>query len=129
MDALFQFDTVYEHDPAIDDWLNSRAPEFVPIVTKWFGVIRECGNDVREIMHDGYPTACVQDAAFAYINAFTAHVNLGFFRGAEIDDPDGLLQGSGKYMRHVKLRPGEDIDEDALRALILVAYADMRTRL
>jgi hypothetical protein len=37
---------------------------------------------------------------------FTAHVNVGFFRGAELSDPNGLLQGTGKFMRHVKLRPG-----------------------
>lgn len=43
-----------------------------------------------------------------------AHVNVGFFRGAELADPDGLLEGSGRFMRHVKLRPGLNIDHDAL---------------
>ena len=61
--------------------------------------MRNCGDDVREVLHDGHPTACVADAAFAYVNAFKAHVNVGFFRGAEIVDPDGLLEGTGKFMR------------------------------
>lgn len=91
--------------------------------------MRECGDDVRELIHDGAPTACVTDAAFAYVNAFKAHVNVGFFRGAELADPAGLLEGTGKYMRHVKLRPDRDIDAAALTALIQSAYADMKQRL
>ena len=91
--------------------------------------MRGCGDDVRELLHDGHPTACVGDAAFAYVNAFTAHVNVGFFRGAEIADPAGLMEGTGKSMRHVKLAPGRHLDAPALHALIEAAYADMRGRL
>jgi hypothetical protein len=91
--------------------------------------MRACGPDVRELLHDGHPTACVGEAAFAYANAFTAHVNIGFFGGATLPDPARLLQGEGKYMRHVKLRPGVDADEAALAALIAAAYRDMKARL
>jgi hypothetical protein len=87
------------------------------------------GSDVRELLHDGHPTACVNDAAFAYVNAFKAHVNVGFFRGAEIADPEGLLEGTGRFMRHVKLKPGSDVDASALKRLIDTAYTDMRERL
>ena len=95
----------------------------------WFEVMRKCGDDVRELLHDGHPTACVADAAFAYVNAFAAHVNVGFFRGAELTDPAGLVEGTGKYMRHVKLRPDRDVDAKALKALIDTAYTDMKGRL
>jgi hypothetical protein len=95
----------------------------------WFEVMRGCGDDVRELLHDGHPTACIADAAFAYVNAFKAHVNVGFFRGAEIADPEGLLEGTGKFMRHVKLRPGCDVNVTALTTLIDTAYTDMRGRL
>jgi hypothetical protein len=71
----------------------------------------------------------VDDAAFAYVGAFTSHVNVGFFQGASLKDPAGLLQGNGKRMRHVKLRGGEPVNETALHALILAAYGDMRLRL
>jgi hypothetical protein len=84
--------------------------------------MRECGDDVRELLHDGHPTACVGDAAFGYVNAFTAHVNVGFFLGAQLADPAGLLEGTGKNMRHVKLRPGTEIEREALAALIQAAY-------
>ena len=63
------------------------------------------------------------------MNAFTAHVNVGFFRGAEIADPEGLLEGTGRFMRHVKLRPGTDVDAAALMRLIGTAYTDMQRRL
>lgn len=90
--------------------------------------MRGCGADVRELLHDGQPTACVADAAFAYVNAFKTHVNVGFFRGAEIADPAGLLEGTGKFMRHVKLRPGEQVDAAALKKLVQTAYRDIKTR-
>ena len=89
--------------------------------------MRGCGKDVRELLHDGQPTACVGDAAFGYVDAFRTHVNVGFFCGAQLIDPAGLLQGSGKFMRHVKLRPGETVDEAALAALILQGYARIRS--
>ena len=95
----------------------------------WFERMRASGADVVELLHDGYPTACVGDAAFAYVAAFTAHVNVGFFHGADLPDHAGLLTGSGKRMRHVKLRWGEPVDEAALGALIAAAYIDIRRRL
>ena len=91
--------------------------------------MRNCGDDVRELLHDGHPTACVGEAAFGYVNAFRAHVNVGFFRGAELEDPAGLLEGSGKRMRHVKLLPGKTVNAGALSTLIGAAYADMKKRI
>jgi hypothetical protein len=77
----------------------------------------------------GHPTACVGDAAFAYINVFKAHVNVGFFRGTELADPKGLLDGTGKFMRHVKLSPPREVDAAALTEPIETAYTDMKGRL
>ena len=87
------------------------------------------GDDVHVVMHDGCPTACVDSAAFAYVGAFTAHVTVGFFHGAALPDPAGLLQGSGKFMRHVKLVPDRSLDRPAIEALITAAYVDVRERL
>jgi hypothetical protein len=99
------------------------------IAQRWFEVMRDCGSDVRELLHDGHPTACVGDAAFAYVNAFKAHVNVGLFRGAELADPEGLLEGTGKFMRHVKLRSEGAVDATTLMKLIETAYTDMKARL
>ena len=109
--------------------MGEHSGELGAIAQRWFEVMRDCGDDVQELLHDGHPTACVGDAAFGYVNAFTAHVNVGFFRGAEIADPEGLLEGTGKFMRHVKLRPERDVDATALMTLIETAYTDMKGRL
>jgi hypothetical protein len=109
--------------------MREHAGELGVIAERWFEVMRKCGDDVRELLHDGHPTACVGDAAFGYVNAFKAHVNVGFFLGAEIADPEGLLEGDGKFMRHVKLRPERAVDATALRKLIVAAYRDMKERL
>ena len=109
--------------------MQEHSGELGSIARRWFEVMGNCGNDVRELLHDGHPTACVGDAAFGYVNAFKAHVNVGFFRGAEIADPESLLEGTGKFMRHVKLLPDQDVDLTALTKLINTAYADMKARL
>ena len=129
MTQLFRLSSATTRDPAIDQWMDDQPDDLGAIARGWFAVMRGCGGDVRETMHDDQPTACVGDAAFAYVDAFTAHVNVGFFRGAALDDPSGLLEGRGKSMRHVKLRPGRAVDEAALMKLIEQAYADIKTRL
>jgi hypothetical protein len=129
MNQIFRLSGSIKRDPAISAWMNGHSGELGVIVRHWFDVIRGCGDDVRELLHDGHPTACVADAAFAYVNAFQDHVNVGFFRGAELADPAGLLEGTGRYMRHVKLRPDDDIDAAALIELIESAYTDMKRRL
>jgi hypothetical protein len=129
MDALFRFPEAIERDPAIELWMQERPEELGSIARQWFEVMRSCGRDVRELMHDGCPVACVGDVAFAYVNAFRSHVNVGFHFGAELPDPAGLLEGSGKRMRHVKLKPGAAVNTTALRRLIGKAYSDIKVRI
>ena len=123
-----RFPSAVGRDPAIEVWMYKHSGELGVIAQRWFEVMRACGDDVRELLHDGHPTACVADAAFGYVNVFKAHVNVGFFRGAEIADPHGMLEGDGKFMRHVKLRPEHDVEAAALGNLIETAYIDMKRR-
>jgi hypothetical protein len=127
--AFLTFSGTRKRDPAIDRWIDSRPSQLAAIARPWFARMRACGADVRELMHDGCPTACVGEAAFAYVNVFTAHVNVGFFHGAALPDPAVLLEGQGRRMRHVKLRPGREIDRAALERLIEAAYGDIVMRL
>ena len=129
MDDLFRLPSAAKHDPAVDRWLHAQRDDLRSFAQEWFTRMRQCGADVRELMHDGCPTACVGDAAFGYVNAFKDHVNVGFFFGALLKDPARLLEGTGKRMRHVKLRPGREVDAAALNKLVEVAYADIRVRL
>jgi hypothetical protein len=129
MDDILRFPSAVEHDPAIDAWLRAQRDDLRQLAEPWFLRMCRCGGDVRELMHDGCPTACVEDAAFGYVCAFRDHVNVGFFLGALLDDPARLLEGTGKRGRHVKLRPGREVDSAALERLVDAAYADMRARL
>ncbi|HSV47885.1 MAG TPA: DUF1801 domain-containing protein [Ramlibacter sp.] len=126
---ILRFTGAVEHDPAVDAWLNTVSGELSALAQNGFQRLRMCGTDVRELMHDGLATVCVQDAPYAYVGAFKAHVNIGFFHGVALSDPAGLLEGTGKHMRHVKLRPGQPVDEAALDALIAAAYRDIVDRL
>ena len=129
MDGLFRFSDAIRHSPAVERWFLTQPPGLGDRAERWFNALRACGEDVRELLHDGWPTACVEDAAFAYTSVHATHVNVGFYRGAELPDPAGLLQGTGKRMRHVRLPAGEEVDEAALEALIAAAYVDMKARL
>lgn len=128
MEPVLRFPSALRHDPAIDRWLRAQRGDLRPFVETWFERMRKCGPDVRELMHDGCPTACVGDAGFAYVNAYRDHVNVGFFVGALLEDPGQLLEGTGKRGRHVKLWPGREPDSRALGRLIGAAYLDMRDR-
>jgi hypothetical protein len=127
-EQLLRFDGAVERDPAIDAWMKEHRGELGDLAREWFEVMRRCGDEVREILHDGCPVACLGDAPFGYVNVFTAHVNVGFFQGAALADPARLLQGAGKRMRHVKLTPGTATDAAALRRLIETAYSDIKAR-
>ncbi len=125
---LLRFNGAVERDPAVDAWIKEHTGELGTIAKEWFQAMRECGDEVRELLHDGCPVACLGDAPFGYVNVYRAHVNVGFFQGAGLPDPARLLQGTGKFMRHVKLRQGTVINARALRRLIEAAYADMKAR-
>jgi hypothetical protein len=134
---LFRLDNTLPRDPSIDAWLLGHHGELAHLALHWFSVMRNCGDEVRELFHDGCPTACCGNFPFAYVNIFAAHANVGFFRGAHLPDPDHLLEGAGKSMRHVKLKPGKlkpsklkpgaSTHPAALHRLIQAAYADIKS--
>jgi len=126
---FLRFDGTVEHDPAIDAWFDAHPGPLGAIAYRWFTVMRGCGDEVRELLHDGCPVACLGEFPFAYVNVFTAHVNIGFFQGSELPDPAGLLQGNGKFMRHARLKPGTAFDHASLHHLIEAAYAGIKVRM
>ena len=113
-------------DPAVEGWLLTRPGAIGELCRAWFAVLRSRGDDVRELMHDGQATACVGGSAFAYVAAYTAHVNVGFYVGSALPDPTGILEGSGKFMRHVKLRPGAWVSDRAFDDEVAGLYAARR---
>jgi hypothetical protein len=129
MNDILRLSGGVKQDPAVDFWLTNDPIELRSIAREWFVLMRQCGDDVRELIHDGCPVACVEDAPFGYVNTFKSHVNVGFFHGATLNDPAGLLEGSGKRMRHVKLNSRRELDAAALGSLIDAAYVDIKKRL
>ncbi len=126
---LFPLDGGRRVHPDVEHWFAQDDSDLRRLARRWFEVMRGTGSDVLDVLHDGHPTACVGSLAFGYVNVFRAHVNVGFFLGTQLDDPHGLLEGTGRYMRHVKLRTEAHGDSAALRQLISAAYADMKSRL
>jgi hypothetical protein len=128
MPSYLTFNGAVEQDPAIEAWMNHHASPLGELARRWFTIMRNAGDEVRELFHDGCPVVLLRDAPFAYVNAFTSHVNVGFYHGNALPDPHHLLQGSGKHMRHVKLKPGAPASPAPLEALIEAAFRDIKTR-
>ena len=129
MRGLFLLADATAEDPAVEEWLGHHADARGVLARRWFACLRKSGRDVEEVMHDGLAAVCVQKAAFAYVGVFRTHVNVGFFNGASLPDPAGLLVGEGRHMLHVKLKPGTPVDEAALKALIAASYRDIKAQL
>ncbi len=132
MARMFWIDGSAPHDPRIDPWLAAQPEPLRELATLWFARLRASGPAVRETLHDGYPVVCLDRYPFAYVNVFRAHLNVGFFFGAELPDPHGLLEGTGRFMRHVKVRPERSPDPEraaALSALVTLAHADLAARM
>ncbi|MBI3217986.1 MAG: DUF1801 domain-containing protein [Bacteroidetes bacterium] len=129
MDKLFRFTSKDFQAISLEDWLNSKPKELHSIAITWFDEIRNCGPDVEMIFHDGHPTGCVENTPFAYLDVFTAHANVGFFYGAFFYDEHQLLEGTGKRMRHIKIKPALPIEAKYLKAFLKTAYLDIKKRL
>ncbi|MBU2099292.1 MAG: DUF1801 domain-containing protein [Gammaproteobacteria bacterium] len=97
MRALFRLEQSMANNPAVNRWFDGHRGPLGDLALHWFEVIRRSGDNVEELLHDGQPTACVSGAAFAYVAVYASHVNVGFFQGSELPDPQGLLTGTGKY--------------------------------
>ncbi len=129
MNKLLRFPGAVARHPEVDAWFSRTEDGLRQLALPWFEQMRRCGADIRELLNDGHPNACVGDAPFGYVNAFSTHANVGFFYGAVLDDPAGLLEGNGKHMRHVKIRWAQPVNSVALSELIVAAYRDMRVRI
>jgi hypothetical protein len=125
---LLRFSGAVEWSPGVARWFSERPVGLGALAHDWFTQLRQAGPDVRELLHDGYPTVCVEDFPFGYVAVYKAHINDGFFRGSQLPDPSRMLEGSGKHMRHVKVKAEVQVNEAALQALVKAAYLDIKAR-
>src|SRR5215208_2151434 len=105
-------DFLYRHDPGI----QTLALGLRQVVLEEMAPCHEYIFQMRSkvVMLYG-PTDRVIKDAVCIVSVFTKQVNLGFTRGAEFKDPRGLLQGSGKKMRHLTLKELSELDRPEIR--------------
>lgn len=96
--------TVDEYIESLEDWKGD-------VVARVRKIVLEAAPEARESIKWAQPVY-ETNGPFSYIKAFKNSVNFGFWRGVEINDNAGLLQGSGEKMRHFKLTGIEDIKEE-----------------
>jgi hypothetical protein len=112
-------------DP-VERWLAQQAPSVRPIVERLRALVRETLPDLPERL-DGHGVLRYGGRGMVdwtcYVSGHRAHADLGFARGASLPDPEGLVEGTGKSLRHVKARSVADAERPALRDLLLAAAA------
>ncbi len=105
--------SVDEYVTSLDDWQAE-------IVTALREQVKKAVPDAKEAFKWAQPVYEV-NGPFCYIKAFSKYVNFGFWRGIDLDDPQGLLEGAGDKMRHVKLTSVKDIRENAFQDYLRTA--------
>ena len=115
-EILFEFPTAVRHDPAVEDWFNARGDLGV-IARRWFDVMRDQGEEVRELLHDHHPTACVGAIAFGYpfLTTWFQYISLPII--GELPLASALLFDAGIFVLVV-----------GTTALILIAIAHQSVR-
>lgn len=107
----------------VDVYIDTKLdPKHHDTVAALRALMADAAPDAAECLTYGSP-AWRGKKILAVISPSKTHLTLAFERGAEFDDPHGLLQGVGKRTRHVKIKPGDDLDETALRGYIAQAVA------
>ena len=118
-----------------DDVIAGFGAEVQEIARRLRALIESVHPDAVEVPRPGERTAGYgvgpkkMSETYAYIGPYREYVNLGFYQGAAVPDPDDLLEGSGKMLRHVKVRSIEDAGDPALRRLLEAALLERRTAL
>ncbi len=109
-----------EMNEQITQYINAANNEQKEIMTSVRSIIHAHVKDVKEEFKWSRPVFKTTEI-FAYLQSNKNHVNLGFYKDLDkLDDPNGLLEGTGKNMRHIKLKSVSDIDPELLRQWFLV---------
>jgi hypothetical protein len=113
--TMAQAKTVAEYAAGLGDWRSD-------VVLALRDLVREAAPEAKEAIKWAQPVY-EENGPFCYIRAFKNHVNFGFWRGVDLPDEAGILEGSGEKMRHVRVTGLEDIREDVFQDLVRAAVA------
>jgi hypothetical protein len=101
-----------------DEYLADQAPRNRPIIRALRRLVKRAAPHLRESVKWGNGCWLKGNVPVSYVYSDPDGVQFGFFRGAALKDPKGLLQGKGKFVRHIKVAGPSEIDEDTFRALL-----------
>ncbi len=105
-------------DPRIDAYARSVPGPMGTTIARLTALVRRTVPSHDEALVHGSPWFCIGGMPFCYLVGHSKHVNLGFCDGVALPDPEGLLEGTGKTMRHVKVHPEKGAPPTALSQLI-----------
>ncbi|MEO0341125.1 MAG: DUF1801 domain-containing protein [Bacteroidota bacterium] len=117
---------------SFDDLLALTSEELIPIVITLKQLIEKIDPNTCEVVRLGDRAATYgvgpkkMKEGYVYVLPHKSWVNLGFYQGALLDDPDGLLEGTGKKLRHIKIKSVEQAQLPAIQSLIGVALEERR---
>jgi hypothetical protein len=104
-----------------------RSTEVLALGCRLRDIVRRAVPDANEVVYHGalcYGRGAKRSELEVYISFHSAHVDLGFYRGARLADPDGLLCGDGKQMRHIKVGSVTDLNPAVFRRLVRAALTE-----
>lgn len=105
-------------DLTIEQWVAKKMPtEQVPLASAILALVAEAVPQAKGCIKWGQPVF-EHNGAFAYFRPAKEHVTFGFFKGQQLSDPGGLLQGDGDRMKHIKLKGVESFPRDALKQFV-----------
>ena len=107
---------------SFDEYLAGQVPRNQTVIRALRTFVRRIAPQLQESVKWGNGCWVQGKVPVAYLYSAPDYVQFGFFRGSELDDPDGLLEGDGKFVRHIKVRKRTDIDERAFAALLRQAH-------
>ena len=107
---------------SVDSWLAERDPSIRPLCDALRRIIRGAAPQLEESIKWGNPVYTGNDNIF-YISTADTYASLGFFNGAILTDPQGRIEGTGKKMRHMKVRAVEDMDVEQIESWVKEAVA------
>jgi hypothetical protein len=110
-----------------EEIVSQADPKVAALARRAQAIIEEVMPDVVKV---AWPTQAIigygvgpkkMSEQFCYIAVLTTRINLGFYYGADLDDPENLLEGTGKALRHIKISELEQLENPAVRNLIQAA--------
>lgn len=122
-------------DDLLEQLAPDTAPEVKPIALRLREIILEDFPKAIEVVRLGDGAAAYgvgikkMSESHVYIMPKAKYVNLGFWHGTCIPDPDGLLEGTGKKMRHIKIQNLEMVENASVRNLVAAALAERKAAL